>query len=183
MAPWHSGLWHFGTLVLAPCTLGSGTLALWHLGTLIIGLISDTHGLVRPEAIAALAGVDLIVHAGDVGAASVLDALRAIAPVHAVHGNVDLADGTLAGSIDLDLAGVRVHISHGHELGSPTPERLAARYDADVIVFGHTHKPLVVSVGRTLVVNPGAAGPRRFKLQPSVALLTLPERDVRLITL
>ena len=148
---------------------------------MLIGLIADTHGLMRPEALQALAGVDLILHAGDVGGGAVLEALRAIAPVHAVYGNVDLLDGTLVPAIDLVVEGVRVHVSHGHELGSPTPERLAARYAADVIVFGHTHRAVVQNVGDTLVVNPGAAGPRRFNLQPSVGLLRLPEREARLV--
>jgi putative phosphoesterase len=146
-------------------------------------LISDTHGLVRPEALAALAGVDLILHAGDVGGPAVIDALSAVAPVRAVFGNVDLQDGVLAASIDVELEGMRVHVSHGHEVGAPTPERLAALYSADVVVFGHTHKPIVRVVGRTLVVNPGAAGPRRFHLQPSVAILRLPERHVEIIPL
>ena len=150
---------------------------------MLVGLISDTHGTVRPEALAALQGVALILHAGDVGGAHVLEAIGAVAPVHAVLGNVDIAGGTLRASLDLDLEGVRVHVSHGHEVGSPTPERLAARYQADVIVFGHTHKAVVRTIGATLVVNPGAAGPRRFNLQPSVALLRLPERAVTVVTL
>jgi len=66
-----------------------------------------------------------------------------------------------------------IHVSHGHELGRPTVERLLARYDADVIVYGHTHRPLIERSGRRLVINPGAAGPRRFDLKPSVARLTL----------
>ena len=150
---------------------------------MLVDLISDTHGLMRAEALQALAGADLILHAGDVGATAVLDALRAVAPVHAVYGNVDLADGSLSGALELELDGTRVHLSHGHELGSPTPARLAARYAADVIVFGHTHKPLVETIGRTLVVNPGAAGPRRFNLKPTVATLVLPARDVRIVAL
>jgi putative phosphoesterase len=150
-----------------------------------VGLIADTHGLVRPEALAALAGVDLILHAGDVGGPAVIDAFAAVAPIRAVFGNVDLLvpKGVLAESVDLELEGVRVHVSHGHEVGAPTPERLAALYNADVIVFGHTHKPIVRVVGRTLVVNPGAAGPRRFHLQPSLAILQLPERQVEIIPL
>ena len=142
---------------------------------MFIGLISDTHGLVRPEIFSALAGVELILHAGDVGGAPVLDELRGIAPVYAVYGNTDApGDPSLRASVDLVLEGVSVHVSHGHELGgSPTPERLLARYTADVVVYGHTHKPLVERVGSRLVVNPGAAGARRFKLQPSVARLTL----------
>lgn len=149
---------------------------------MLVGLISDTHGLMRPEALQALAGVDLILHAGDVGARDLLDALRAVAPAYAVRGNVDHDDG-LRTAIDLQLDGARVHLSHGHELGSPTPEVLAARYDADVIVYGHTHRALIKQVGTTLVINPGAAGAARFKLQPSVGLLTLPAREARIVFL
>jgi putative phosphoesterase len=154
---------------------------------MVIGLISDTHGLVRPEIFGALAGVDLILHAGDVGGAPVLDELRGIAPVYAVYGNTDPpGDPALRASVDLVLEGVSVHVSHGHELGgSPTPERLLARYTADVIVYGHTHKPLVERVGPRLVVNPGAAGARRFQLQPSVARLTITgaQTDVKILWL
>jgi uncharacterized protein len=138
-----------------------------------IGLISDTHSLMRAEALAALDGVEMILHAGDVGSASVLRELRGIAPVHAVYGNVDDPAMGLPQRVDLVLDGLRVHVSHGHELGSPRPDNLVERYAADVIVFGHTHKPVVERRGTTLVVNPGAAGPRRFNLQPSVALLQI----------
>ncbi|NUO65128.1 MAG: metallophosphoesterase family protein [Gemmatimonadaceae bacterium] len=139
-----------------------------------IGLISDTHGQLRAEVHAALAGVDLILHAGDVGGDEILDELALIAPVQAVYGNTDApGQPLLRESIEIDVEGVRIHVSHGHELGSPTPERLAARYDADVIVYGHTHQQLVTRVGEKLVVNPGAAGPRRFRLEPSVAVLTV----------
>jgi len=150
---------------------------------MLIGIIADTHGVIRDEALHALRDVDMILHAGDVGKPAVLDALSAIATVHAVYGNVDLPDGSLQASIDCEVEGVRVHMSHGHELGSPTPARLAARYDADVIVYGHTHRALVQQVGSTLVINPGAAGPARFNLKPSVAHLVLPARDVRIIPL
>src|SRR4051794_4892585 len=99
-----------------------------------IGLISDTHGLVRPDVFQALEGVELILHAGDVGD-DVLEELAAIAPVEAVYGNTDPTDDPrLTQSIERTLGGVRVHVSHGHEIGSPTPERLMAKYDADVIV-------------------------------------------------
>ena len=139
-----------------------------------IGLISDTHGLIRPAALTALGGVELILHAGDVGGAQVLDALRRIAPVRAVRGNVDRPrNPDLEPSIELDVQGVRIHVSHGDELGTPTPEALLARYAADVIVYGHTHRALVHRAGSRLVVNPGAAGPGRFDLKPSVALLTV----------
>lgn len=141
---------------------------------MVIGLVSDTHGLVRPEIFGALAGVELILHAGDVGGTGVLDELRAIAPVQAVYGNVDPpGDPNLSPSIEWVADGARIHVSHGHELGSPSPERLLARYDADVIVYGHTHKALVHRAGARLVVNPGAAGPRRFNLKPSVARLEI----------
>lgn len=138
-----------------------------------IGLISDTHALMRAEALAALAGVELILHAGDVGACAVLRELQAIAPVQAVYGNVDDPFLGLPQRLDLTLDGLKIHVSHGHELGSPTPAALVHHYTADVIVYGHTHKALVERRGPTLVVNPGAAGPRRFNLQPSIGLLTL----------
>ena len=142
--------------------------------THVIGLISDTHGMVRPEVHRALARVELILHAGDVGGDAVLDELEVIAPVIAVYGNTDATvDPRLSASIDRTIGGVRIHVSHGHELGSPTPEKLLERYDADVIVYGHTHKQLVARADGRLVVNPGAAGARRFKLEPSVARLTI----------
>ena len=140
---------------------------------MLIGLISDTHSLMRAEALAALAGVELILHAGDVGSHSVLRELQAIAPTQAVYGNVDDPVLGLPQTLDLVLDGLRIHVSHGHELGSPTPANLVHQYRAEVIVYGHTHKPLVERKAHTLVVNPGAAGPRRFNLKPSVGLLTL----------
>lgn len=146
---------------------------------MLIGLISDTHGLIRPEALRALDGVDLILHAGDVGGATVLAALRRIAPVQAVFGNTDPDEPRLPASLDLILEALHVHVSHGHELGSPTPDALLARYDADVIVFGHTHRPVIERRGGRTVVNPGAAGPARFSLQPSLALLRLQTRAPR----
>jgi uncharacterized protein len=141
---------------------------------MVIGLISDTHSLVRPEVFDALSGVDLILHAGDVGGRSVLDELRAIAPVRAVYGNTDMVgDPFLEDSIALDAGGLSIHVSHGHEVGGPTPARLLTRYAADIIVYGHTHKPLIERSGRRLVINPGAAGPRRFNLKPSVGRLKI----------
>jgi putative phosphoesterase len=139
-----------------------------------IGLISDTHGLLRPQVHQALAHVDLILHAGDVGGDDVLDELSLIAPVLAVYGNTDTpGDPRLAASIERTLGGVTVHVSHGHEVGSPTPARLLERYPAQVIVYGHTHRQLVTHTGGRLVVNPGAAGARRFRVEPSVAILTI----------
>jgi len=143
---------------------------------MIIGLISDTHSLVRPGVFDALAGVELILHAGDVGGTSVLTELKAIAPVRAVYGNTDPPDDPpLQGQLDLEIEGLSIHVSHGHELGGPTPERLLEAYDADIIVYGHTHKALVERSGKRLVINPGAAGPRRFDVKPSVARLVIVE--------
>jgi putative phosphoesterase len=140
---------------------------------ILVGLISDTHGLVRPGVFSALEDVELILHAGDVGE-GVLEELNAIAPVRAVRGNTDPAGiPGLEDALDLELDGIRVHVSHGHELGSPTPAKLLATYSADVIVYGHTHKQLVVNTEGRWVVNPGAAGAQRFKLRPSVGLLTI----------
>ena len=140
----------------------------------LVGLISDTHGLLRPGVHEALTGVELILHSGDVGGSGILDELRLIAPVRAVFGNTDPpGQPGLTEEILVSIDGIRVHVSHGHEVGSPTPAKLAARYDADVVVFGHTHRPLVSRVGTQLFVNPGAAGPKRFNLAPSVGRLTI----------
>ena len=140
---------------------------------IVVGLISDTHGLVRPAVFPALEGVEIILHAGDVGE-SVLEELNVIAPVHAVRGNTDpVGFPGLEESLELELHGVRIHVSHGHELGSPTPGKLLAAYPADVIVYGHTHKQLVVNVDGRWVINPGAAGAQRFKLRPSVGRMTI----------
>lgn len=140
----------------------------------VVGLISDTHGLLRPSVHAALAGVDLILHAGDVGGEEILTELRIIAPVHAVYGNTDdIHDPSLNGEVALEIAGMSVHVSHGHEVGRPTPDRLAERYDQDIVIYGHTHRQLVSRVDKQLIINPGAAGQQRFKLLPTVARLTI----------
>jgi len=139
-----------------------------------LGLISDTHGLFRPEIVDVFRGVQLILHAGDVGGAAVLTALMAIAPTEAVYGNVDdPQDPALARERVVTIGGVTIHVSHGHELGRPTAELVAARYAGDVLVFGHTHTAVTRRLANRLVVNPGAAGPRRFELKPSVARLTI----------
>jgi putative phosphoesterase len=140
---------------------------------IIIGLVSDTHGLVRTGLFDALAGVSQILHAGDVGGRAVLDELRAIAPVFAVCGNVDPPGPPLEGHYVADFAGNTLHMSHGHELGSPTAEKLLAAYGQDILVYGHTHKALVHRRGSRIVINPGAAGPKRFNVVPSVARLTI----------
>jgi putative phosphoesterase len=149
-----------------------------HSSARLVGLISDTHGLVRPAVHDALKGVELILHAGDVGGLDVLEELRLIAPIRAVFGNTDApGDPDLSQELELTLDGVTVHVSHGHELGSPTPAKLAERYSADIVVYGHTHKQLVTRIGGRLIVNPGAAGPRRFDLKPSVARLEITEGE------
>ena len=141
---------------------------------MLVGLISDTHGLIRAEALAALDGVEVILHAGDVGGHSVLRELGAIAPVHAVFGNTDDPIHGLPQRLDLRLGGLRLHVSHGHELGSPTPEKLIRHYTADIIIYGHTHKPLLETVDVVyLVMNPGGAGARRFDLPASVGIIEL----------
>jgi putative phosphoesterase len=126
----------------------------------------------------ALKGVSLILHAGDVGGSDILDELRIIAPVQAVLGNTDPpGDPNLANEIVIPVGDLEIHVSHGHELGSPTPEKLLSSYPQDVIIYGHTHQQLITKADGRLVVNPGAAGPRRFKIAPSVARLTVTGRQ------
>jgi hypothetical protein len=142
---------------------------------MLIGVISDTHGLLRSDVHSAFAGADLILHAGDVGGDEILIELALIAPVRAVFGNTDPRDTAgLVDRIDDTYEGVLVHVSHGHELGAPRVELLLKTYDADVIIYGHTHQQLVHRApdGR-LVLNPGAAGPRRFDIEPCVARLNV----------
>lgn len=135
-----------------------------------IGVISDTHGLVRPGALEALAGVAHIVHAGDVGGAVVLEALARIAPVTAVRGNNDVGAWAdrLPGRARVSIAHARVLILHdAHDLaGEPLDE-------VDVVVTGHSHRPALERRGGVLHVNPGSAGPRRFRLPIAVARLAV----------
>ena len=127
----------------------------------LVGLISDTHGLLREEAVAALNGVDLILHAGDVGDPKIVDDLRRIAPVHAVLGNVDRGDWLPHREI-IRVEETNVLLLHDiAELGTTN--------DVDVVVYGHSHKPLVQERDGMLFVNPGSAGRRRFKLPVTVA--------------
>ena len=152
----------------------------------VIGLIADTHGLVRPGVHHALAGVAFLLHAGDVGGDAVLDELALIAPVYAVFGNTDPpGDPRLTREIVRELGGLSLHVSHGHELGSPTPAALFGRYAQDVLVYGHTHRQLVTRADGRVAINPGAAGPRRFDVVPGVARLTIANgaADVELIAL
>jgi putative phosphoesterase len=142
-----------------------------------IGVISDTHGLLRPEVFEVFSGVDLILHAGDVGPPEILDDLRAIAPVHAVWGNTDGFElrHALPEVIEQEIEGLSFLMVHGHQLGSPTPEKLTDRWpDALVVIYGHTHRPLLTLIDQVVtVMNPGGAGQRRFDLPPSVGILEL----------
>src|SRR5690606_35717109 len=134
-------------------------------GSMKVGLISDTHNQLRPAVFDIFAGVEVILHAGDIGAIDIILELEAIAPVHAVLGNTDsyALQPRVRDEVRLELEGHRIVVVHGHMLGSPTAERLVATYpEADIIVYGHTHRQRIDRVGDTLVVNPGAAGPPRF---------------------
>lgn len=138
-----------------------------------LGLISDTHGLLRAQVFDVFAGVDHILHAGDVGPAELLDELESIAPVTAVWGNTDGWDvrKRVKEIAEVELDGVRIVVIHGMQLGSPTPEKVAAAYPgAGLVVFGHSHQPMIRQVGPTLAVNPGSAGRQRFRDPVSVAL-------------
>ena len=136
-----------------------------------VGLISDTHGLLRPEALAALRGVDHILHAGDIGAAAVLDGLRAVAPITAIRGNNDAA--AWAAAIPetelVELGGAWIYLVH--DLGDLDIDPAAA--GVDVVLCGHSHKPAIFEEEGVLYVNPGSAGPRRFSLPIAVADLMI----------
>jgi hypothetical protein len=142
-----------------------------------IGVISDTHGLMRPEALAALHGCELIIHAGDIGKSEVLDSLNRIAPVLAIRGNNDRDPWAtaMADFLDLQVNGVNLQVIHNvHEIeDDPTEDKIT------VVISGHSHKPSVVKRDGILFVNPGSAGPRRFKLPVSVGLIDLAENPLR----
>jgi uncharacterized protein len=138
---------------------------------MLIGVISDTHGLLRPEAVAALAGVEHILHAGDVGDVAILDALRKIAPVTAIRGNVDVSGGCaeLPSTDVVELEGRLFYLVHSvHDLDiNPAVAGVA------VVVSGHSHKALVEMKNGVLFFNPGSAGPRRFSLPVTVGFVTV----------
>jgi len=148
------------------------------LDTAILGLISDTHGLLRPEALAALQGSDLIIHAGDIGDPAILDSLRAIAPVTAVRGNIDKGDwaSRLPETAIVEAAGARIYVLHDiHQL-----ELDPAAAGFQIVVSGHSHKPGQSERAGVLYLNPGSAGPRRFRLPVTVARLDLRRRPWRM---
>ncbi|HEY0019334.1 MAG TPA: metallophosphoesterase family protein [Longimicrobium sp.] len=147
-----------------------------------IGIISDTHGLLRAQVFDVFQGVEHILHAGDVGDPDILTELEALAPVTAVWGNVDgmAIRARVPEVARLELGGVQIVILHGMQLGSPTPQKAAAAHpDAGLVVFGHSHRPLIQQVGPTLAVNPGSAGPRRFKDPVTVALAEIADGAVQ----
>ena len=138
---------------------------------LTIGVISDTHGLLRPEAVAALANVDHILHAGDVGDPAILDRLRALAPLTAIRGNIDVSGvcATLPPSEAVELGGVLFYLVHSvHDLDiDPVAAGVA------VVVSGHSHRSEVRTHIGVLYLNPGSAGPRRFSLPITLAKVTI----------
>lgn len=136
-----------------------------------IGVISDTHGLLRPEAEAMLAGVDHILHAGDIGAPGILPRLAEIAPLTAVRGNIDTAvwAGGLPEEAVLTLAGARLMMLHDVNTLAIDPAAEAI----DVVVSGHSHRPKVDRHGGVLYLNPGSAGHRRFRLPVTLATLQI----------
>lgn len=134
-----------------------------------IGVISDTHGLLRPEALEALQGVDRILHAGDIGDPEHLDVLARIAPVTAIRGNIDRGDwaGALPETVSLTIGEMRIHMIHDRKALQGDPQADGW----DVVISGHSHKPGIEETGGTLWLNPGAAGPRRFRLPITLAFL------------
>jgi putative phosphoesterase len=142
-----------------------------------VGLISDTHGLLRPEALAFLQGCDAIVHGGDIGDPAILDALQAIAPLSAVRGNNDEDDAWALGVPEtqrLEIGGVAIYVLHALALIDIDPAALGIR----VVVSGHSHKPLIEQRGEVLYVNPGSAGPRRFSLPISIGELLVDDGKI-----
>jgi uncharacterized protein len=134
-----------------------------------IGAISDTHGLLRPQALAALAGCDPIIHAGDVGSPDVLAGLGALAPVHAVRGNVDHGawSANLPVTRRIEIDGFRIYVLHIlAELDPQTGDNV------DAVIYGHSHQPKIETKNGTLFFNPGSAGPRRFRLPITVGRMT-----------
>jgi uncharacterized protein len=145
---------------------------------MLVGVISDTHGLLRPEALAALAGVEHILHAGDVGQIEILESLRAIAPLTAIRGNIDTggACAELPATEMVELGGRLFYLVHAIDDLDISP----AAAGVDVVVFGHSHKPSIERRNEVVYLNPGSAGPRRFQLPVTLALVTVSEHGVEM---
>ena len=143
----------------------------------VIGVISDTHGLLRPEALKALRGSDLILHAGDVGAPEILKELARVAPVTAIRGNVDTQPWArvLPATDVVEIMGVSIYMLHDLGQLDLKPETVGFR----VVVYGHSHKPKMEEKNGVLYFNPGSAGPRRFSLPITVGRLTIAEGKVK----
>jgi len=154
-----------------------------------LGIVSDTHGLLRPELLSALDGVDAILHAGDIGDPDILLALEALAPTTAVWGNTDgfAMRQQVPEIARVTLSGVRIVVLHGHQFGrAPTPSQLRAAFpDTDLVVYGHTHVPVIERLEGCTFVNPGSAGPERTGLPVTCAhgTLDLLEIEVSLTSL
>jgi putative phosphoesterase len=142
-----------------------------------LGIISDTHGLLRPEAERRLAGVDHIIHGGDIGSAEIIAALRQIAPVTAIRGNVDTARwaSTYADTALVRLAGRTFYVLHDLKALQVSPAALGI----DMVVSGHSHMPQLKTVDGVLYLNPGSAGPRRFKLPIALATVDITPDDLQ----
>jgi len=141
------------------------------MATIRIGLISDTHGLMRPQALTALQGAELIIHGGDIGKPAILDQLRRLAPVVAVRGNNDTSDWAagIPETQTLEINGLRLHVLHDVKELAADPIATGCQ----VVISGHSHRPSIQFREGVLFVNPGSAGPRRFTLPISVALLEI----------
>ncbi len=144
---------------------------------MIIGVISDTHGLLRPEALAALQGSEHIIHAGDIGEAAILDELREIAPLTAIRGNVDRDAwaNSLPNTNVLQIGGITIYVIHNLQELDLKPE--AAGFAA--VVCGHTHIPKSEIKDGVLFFNPGSAGPKRFRLPVTLGKLQIPNQRLR----
>ena len=142
-----------------------------------LGVISDTHGMLRPQVFDVFREVDHILHAGDVGRPDLLIELQALAPVTAVYGNSDDVElrTKLPQVAELELDGMAIVVTHGDQFGSPTPAKLYEAFPrAEIIIYGHSHRPILELVDKTVtVMNPGGAGAPRFGIPPSVGILEL----------
>ncbi|MBN9221331.1 MAG: metallophosphoesterase family protein [Mesorhizobium sp.] len=142
-----------------------------------VGIISDTHSLLRPEAVRSLGGVDYIIHGGDIGSPDVLAALHEIAPITAIKGNVDTAEwaASYAATASVQLAGKTFYILHDLNTLQISPAALGI----DVVVSGHSHMPKLDTVNGVLYLNPGSAGRRRFRMPVTLATVDITPNGVR----